>query len=114
QTLNLVSVSRPSSTCTQALTATATITVSPLPTATIAATAPICSGTDAVFTINGTAGDVVTYNINGGASQTVTIGAGGTATVTVTGATANQTLNLVSVSRPSSTCTQALTATATI
>ena len=90
------------------------VTVNPLPTATVSATSPICSGTDAVFTITGTAGDIVTYNINGGANQTVTIGAGGTATVTVTGATANQTLNLVSVSRPSTSCSQTLSGSATV
>ncbi len=114
QTINLVSVSRPSTTCTQPVTGTATVAINPLPTATVAATTPICSGGDAVFTITGTAGDIVTYNINGGASQTVTIGATGTATVTVPAATADQTINLVSVSRPSTTCTQPVTGTATV
>jgi hypothetical protein len=56
----------------------------------------ICSGSDAVFTLTGTSGATVTYNINGGANTTAVL-TGGTATVTVSGATANQTLNLVSI-----------------
>jgi hypothetical protein len=66
----------------------------------------ICSGSDAVFTITGTSGATVTYNINGGTNAT-TVLTGGTATVTVAGATANQTLNLVSITN--GTLTQALT-----
>lgn len=90
------------------------ITVNPLPTATVAAGPAVCSGSTATFTISGTAGDVVTYNIGGGASQQATIGAGGTVAVTVANATADQVINLVSVTRPTTTCTQALTATATV
>ncbi len=56
----------------------------------------ICSGSDAVFTLTGTSGATVTYNINGGANTTAVL-TGGTATVTVSGATTNQTLNLVSI-----------------
>jgi gliding motility-associated-like protein len=79
---------------------------------TAATSAAICSGANAVFTITGTAGNVVTYNINGGSNTTATIGVGGTATVTVTAATANQTLNLVSVSNGS--CSNAITGTASV
>ena len=65
----------------------------------------ICSGTDAIFNLTGTSGATVTYNINGGANTTVVL-TGGTATVTVSGATANQTLNLVSITN--GTITQAI------
>jgi hypothetical protein len=90
------------------------VTVNELPTAIVTAPSPICSGQDVVFTITGTPGDSVTYNIGGGASLTVIIGTGGSETITVTAATADQTLNLVSVSRPSTTCSQAITESATV
>lgn len=91
------------------------VTINQLPTASVTSNnSPICSGSDAIFTLTGTAGAVVTYNINGGGSQTVTISGGGTATVTVTGATANQTLNLVSVTNPSGGCSQSLSGSSTV
>ena len=81
--------------------------------ATVAANAAsICSGTNAVFTITGTVGNVVTYNLNGGSNTTATIAAGGTATVTVTAATTAQTINLVSVSNGA--CSNAISATAAV
>ncbi|MBU6159439.1 MAG: lamin tail domain-containing protein, partial [Bacteroidetes bacterium] len=57
---------------------------------------PICSGANAVFTINGTAGLTVNYKLNGVAGATV-IGGGGTVNVTVTAASANQELILTDV-----------------
>ena len=94
-------------------TASITITEGPQILATVAANAAaICSGANAVFTITGTAGHVVTYNINGGSNTTATIGAGGTATITVTAATTAQTINLVSVSNGS--CSNNITGTAAI
>ncbi|MDQ6608366.1 MAG: hypothetical protein M3Y85_00900 [Bacteroidota bacterium] len=91
------------------------ITVNPLPTASITANnSPICSGSNATFTLTGTANAVVTYNINGAANQTVTLSAAGTATVTVTAAAANQTLNLVSVSLASTSCSQPLSGSSTV
>ena len=81
-------------------------------TATISGTnSAICAGNDAVFTLTGTSGAVITYNINGGSNATTTL-TGGTATVTVSGVTANQTLNLVSVNGGS--CTLNLSASATV
>ena len=80
-----------------ATTATLSVTVVSQPTAVVDPVIPICSGDNASFTITGTPNGIVTYNINGGSNQTATINAGGTATITVSGATANQTLNLVSI-----------------
>ncbi|MGV3609763.1 MAG: Ig-like domain-containing protein [Fluviicola sp.] len=79
-----------------------TITVNPLPTATIAGTATVCQNAAAptiTFTgANGTAPYTFTYNINGGANQTVSSGAGTTATLTASTATSGTfTYNLVSV-----------------
>ena len=81
-------------------------------TATISGTnSAICVGNNAVFTLTGTNGAIVTYNVNGGSNATTTL-TGGTATVTISGVTANQTLNLVSVN--DGTCTLNLSASATV
>ena len=94
-------------------TASITITEGPQILATVAAaSSAICSGANAVFTISGTAGNVVTYNLNGGSNTTATIAAGGTATVTVNAATTAQTLNLVSVANVS--CSNTLSGTASV
>ncbi|MDF3029407.1 MAG: Ig domain protein group 2 domain protein [Fluviicola sp.] len=79
-----------------------TITVNPLPTATISGATTVCQNAAApiiTFTgANGTAPYTFTYNINGGANQTVSSGAGTTATVTApTGTSGTFTYNLVSV-----------------
>jgi gliding motility-associated-like protein len=93
-------------------TASIVITEGPQIVATVAANAAaICSGANAVFTITGTTGNVVTYNLNGGSNTTATIAAG-TATVTVTAATTAQTLNLVSVSNGA--CSNTLSGTAAV
>ena len=84
-----------------------TVVVLPEPAAAVASNnSPVCAGDNVQFILNGTAGATVTYNINGGANVATTL-TGGTATITVTGATANQTLNLVSVANPG--CTIPLT-----
>ncbi len=117
---NLVSVSDASvAGCSQAQVDVATVTVNPLPTATIAGTVALCQG-DAAPTItftgaNGTAPYTFTYNINGGANQTVT-SSGNTATVTApTGSVGTFDYNLVSVSDASASgCSQIQTGTATV
>ncbi len=58
---------------------------------------PICQDTQAMFTISGNEGDIITYNINGGTSQQVVIPAAGTIDVTVNSATTNQTINLTNI-----------------
>ncbi len=89
-----------------------TVTVNSLPTASIAGNnSPICSGQDAQFTLTGTDGATVTYNINNGTNSTVSL-TGGTAAITVNVATANQTLNLVSVA--DAHCSQILTESETV
>ncbi|MGL2988588.1 hypothetical protein ACSVH5_13480, partial [Flavobacterium sp. RSSA_27] len=74
-------INNPTTSCTQTLSGSSTVTVNPLPTASISSNnGPICSGANATFTLTGTSGAVVTYNINGGSNTTVTL-TGGTATV---------------------------------
>ncbi|MDX2359745.1 MAG: gliding motility-associated C-terminal domain-containing protein [Crocinitomicaceae bacterium] len=96
-----------------------TVTVNPLPTATIAGTASACIG-DPSMTVtftgaNGTAPYTFTYNLNGGANQTIS-SVGNTATITVgTGTAGTFNYNLVSVEDASSTnCSQPQVGIATI
>ena len=117
---NLVSVSDASATgCSQAQVDLATVTINPLPTATIAGTVTVCEG-DVAPTItftgaNGTAPYTFTYDINGGANQTV-VSVGATATVIApTGSVGTFDYNLVSVSDASATgCSQAQADLATV
>lgn len=88
-------------------------TINALPTASVSAEdGSICLGNTANFTLTGTSGSNVSYTINGTAGSATL--ASGTALVTVTNATANQTLALVSITDPSTGCSQNLTATSTV
>ncbi|KGO97470.1 hypothetical protein Q767_02430, partial [Flavobacterium enshiense DK69] len=63
----------------------------------VTSTSPICSGSNAVFNLIGTANTAVTYNINGGASQTTTLNGSGLSTITIPAVTANTTFNATSI-----------------
>ena len=109
-----------STACIQSANGTATVTINPLPTATIAGTTAVCK--DAVspeitFTgANGTAPYTFTYRINSGSNQTVSTISGNTVTVSApTGITGTFTYTLVSVQDASTTaCSQAQSGTAVI
>lgn len=58
---------------------------------------PICQGSQARFTISGTAGDTITYNINGSTSTTAVIDNTGEVDVIVNSASIDQTINLIRV-----------------
>lgn len=73
----------------------------------------ICSGQDAVFTVNGAVGDTLTYNINGGTSQNITIGASGTTQIIVNNVTTNQTINFTHI-LSNSTCSYDLSITSNV
>ncbi|HEX4875787.1 MAG TPA: PKD domain-containing protein, partial [Chitinophagaceae bacterium] len=110
---NLVSVSDASpALCSQAQTGTATITVSQLPTASIAGATTVCLNAPSPnITFTGAVGTppyTFTYNINGGANQTVTTTSGNSVTVAVPTSTAGIfTYNLVSVAEGSANaCSQ--------
>ncbi|HIP35746.1 MAG TPA: hypothetical protein EYG85_02715, partial [Crocinitomix sp.] len=101
--------------CSYKQTLTAVVTVNPTPTVSSITTnsSAICSGDNAIFTINGTPNSTVTYNLNSGSNQTISIGASGTANITVNNATTTQTLTLVSASN-SYGCSSTLTNIETI
>lgn len=89
------------------------LAVNPLPTATISSNnSPVCSGSDAHFTLTGTNSATVTYSLDGGTITNTVVLNGGTASVIVTGATTNQTLILESVTN--GTCSQSLSGSSTV
>jgi hypothetical protein len=106
--------------CSQANSATATVTVNPLPTATITGTTQVCQNAPfpqiTFMGANGTAPYTFTYKINGGADQTVTTTNGNGATVVQSTANAGVfEYTLVSVKDGTSTqCSQNQSGTATV
>jgi len=115
-TYDLVSVAlNGASNCSQTQTGSVTITVKPLPTATISGTTTICSGTSTVITFTGTPNATVTYTVDTGANQTITLDATGIATLTTPTLTIDSTYNLVSVASGGiPNCSQTLTGSAII
>ena len=109
-----------STTCSRVLTASVTVTVRPIPSATISGTTSICqSGTSPVITFTGSGGTapyIFTYNINGGTNQTVTATSGNSVTVSVpTTSSGVYAYNLVSISYGTSpSCPTPQTGSATV
>ncbi len=92
-----------------------TVFFKPLPTATITATSPICSGNTSSLTFTGTPNSRVSYRLGSNTAQTVDIPASGTINVTTPVLTANSTYSLVSsVNLDTPACTSNLTGSATI
>jgi gliding motility-associated-like protein len=80
--------------------------------ASVTASASICSGGNAVFSISGTGASAVVYNINGGSNSTSLLNSAGNSVVTLPNVTTTQTINLVSIALGS--CSIPLTGTATV
>jgi len=80
--------------------------------ASVNASASICSGGNAIFSITGTGASAVVYNINGGSNSTSLLNSAGNSVVTLTNVTTTQTINLVSIALGS--CSVPLTGTATV
>ncbi|MDI1316154.1 GEVED domain-containing protein, partial [Flavobacterium sp.] len=100
------------------VTATFTLTVNPLPTATIAGTTSVCqNNASPLVTFTGATGSApytFTYKINGGTNQTVTTTSGNSVTVAVPTTTAGSfNYSLVSV-QDANTCSQAQSGSAII
>ncbi len=120
-TYALVSIMDSSSTtCSQVQNGSATVTVNPLPIATIAGTTTVCKNDTApTLTLRGAAGTApytITYTINGGTNQTVVTNAGDSATLAVPTTTAGTFIyDLVSVQDASTTvCSQQQSGAATV
>jgi gliding motility-associated-like protein len=97
-------------TCSEILDNSATVTVVPLPTATVISSGDICSGETPSFIITGTIGTTVTYSIDGEVNQTIIL-TDGTATISGPTVTIDSTISLVSINN--GTCLVSLTDTAT-
>ncbi len=99
-TYSLVSIATAGSPgCIQPQNGTVTVTVLPLPVATIAASTTICSGGSATVTFTGTPNATVTYIVDANPSQTIVLNGAGTAVITQN-YTATTTYTLVSVTAP--------------
>jgi gliding motility-associated-like protein len=114
-TYALVSASTTGTTaCSQNQTGSAVITITPLPIASISGTTTVCSGATAAITFTGTPNATVTYTVNSGSNQTLVLDGTGTATVTTAALTATTTYALVSASAASCSQTQTGTAVVTV
>jgi len=118
---NLVSVQDGSATaCSQAQSGIATVTITPLPTATISGTTSVClNSTSPLITFTGASASApytFTYNINGGANQVITTTSGNSVTIAApTNALGVFTYNLLSVHDGSTlSCSQAQSGSATV
>ncbi len=118
---SLVSVQESSGvSCSNAVSGSATVTVNPLPSASISGTTSVCQyGTAPFITFSGsgaTAPYTFTYQINGGANKTVSTTTGNSVTVSVpTGAAGTFTYSLLSVEESSSTaCINSVTGSAVV
>lgn len=114
-TYTLVSAAAPvSSTCSRLLAGAVTIAVNSLPTATITSNAPVCSGSSATVTFNGTPNATVSYTA-GSASQNITLNGSGTASVTIPNVTTATTYTLTGVTAAAPNgCTKTLTQSVTV
>lgn len=99
--------------CSTSLTNSENVTVLALPNVTaLTSNSPICSGSNAIFTITGTANATVSYSLNGAASTNVVLNSSGTTTIPIANATANQSIQLTNVF--DGTCNRVLTNSATV
>jgi len=110
----LVSVSNPSTSCSQTVSGSATVAINALPTASISGSTSVCSGTGTTISFTGMPNAVVTYKIDSGADQTITLDATGNASLATGNLTANTVYALVSVSNPSTLCSQTVSGSATV
>ncbi len=109
QTVLLVDVT--SASCSNVVSGTASVSINSVLSATVAASSPICSGANAVFTFTGPNNGTINYTLNGTASS-VTLDASGNATVNITAPSTTQAVVLTNVT--SGTCSNAVTGNASV
>lgn len=102
--------------CTQTLSQIFTISITGLPTASVAANpVSVCSSGTSTFNFNGTPNAIISYSQNGGTSQTTTLNASGVASVVVSNITSNTTFQLLNAALPgASSCSQSLSGSALV
>lgn len=92
-----------------------TLSIVPLPTATIAGSTSICAGSTATISLNGTPNATVIYTIDGGSNQTIILNSSGSFSITTPTLNTNSTYTLVNVTSPAlSSCTANLSGSATV
>ncbi len=84
----------------------------PTLTATLSGGGPICAGSDATFTVSGSAGETLTYTLTGKTGEQTLLLDGNNQTITASNATADVTLTLVRVEKDG--CSQNLSGTSTV
>ncbi|MGB2173381.1 MAG: PKD-like domain-containing protein [Flavobacteriaceae bacterium] len=92
--------------------ATFSVIVNAVPTASVSASTPICEGEDANFTITGSPNATVVYSIDSAANQTVVLDAAGLATISEANQLTDIAMSLISVNN--SDCSSPLTDSVTI
>ncbi|MFC4739870.1 choice-of-anchor J domain-containing protein, partial [Flavobacterium ponti] len=102
------------STCTSTISDTHTVSVlSSLTGPTLTSNSPICSGSDAIFTLTGGSPNaIVSYTIDGGASQDITLDANGDASINIANATSDVVILLSNINVGA--CNTSLTDTLTV
>ena len=99
--------------CSKNVSNTTSVVVLPIPNvSSVTSNTPICIGSDAVFTINGTPNAIITYTLNNGASQTSQIPTSGTLLLNVAAPTVNPELAISLIDN--GTCTKTLTLNSTV
>ena len=99
--------------CSKNVSNTTSVVVLPIPNvSSVSSNTPICIGSDAVFTVNGTPNAIITYTLNGGASQTAQIPTTGTLLLNVAAPTVNPELAISLIDNGS--CTKTLTLNSTV
>lgn len=102
QQIDLISISEGSSTtCSQNLSQSITVSTVAIPTASIAAPISICSGNPATIIFTGTPNAIVTYTINSGSNQLQTLDNTGLATLLIPSVTTTLQVVLISVASAS-------------
>lgn len=76
--------------------ASGTLTVNPLPTATVSSSGTVCAGSSASIIFTATPNSIVSYNIDNGVTSTINVGPSGVATLTIS-LLVTSTINLESV-----------------